>query len=121
MNPSQAPTATRRGEVDKTRDVTPLISSFPNIPSILPPQFLPHFLSSFQLFQNSSLTNLYPNNIMASNPPAACCTVGVKHEGEAKGQFQQVGGGMLDYADLRLNIPLNFRIANSSLTDCPPS
>ena len=33
---------------------------------------------------------------MASNPPAACCTVGVKHEGEAKGQFQQVGGGMSD-------------------------
>lgn len=28
---------------------------------------------------------------MASNPPAACCTVGVKHEGEAKGQFQQIG------------------------------
>ncbi|GLI80641.1 hypothetical protein PoHVEF18_008998 [Penicillium ochrochloron] len=29
---------------------------------------------------------------MASNPPGACCTVGVKHEGEAKGSFQQVGG-----------------------------
>lgn len=31
---------------------------------------------------------------MASNTPAACCTVGVKHEGEAKGQFQQVGDGV---------------------------
>lgn len=31
---------------------------------------------------------------MASNPPAACCTVGVKHEGDAKGQFQQIGDGM---------------------------
>lgn len=31
---------------------------------------------------------------MASNPPAVCCTVGVKHEGEAKGQIQQVGDGM---------------------------
>lgn len=31
---------------------------------------------------------------MASNPPAACCTVGVKHEGQAKGQFQQIGDGM---------------------------
>ncbi|KAJ5084295.1 hypothetical protein NUU61_008874 [Penicillium alfredii] len=28
---------------------------------------------------------------MASNAPSACCTVGVKHEGEAKGQFQQIG------------------------------
>jgi len=31
---------------------------------------------------------------MASNPPAACCTVGVKHQGEAKGQFQQIGDGI---------------------------
>ncbi|KAJ5102885.1 hypothetical protein N7532_003414 [Penicillium argentinense] len=30
---------------------------------------------------------------MASNLPAACCTVGVKHEGEAKGQLQQIGDG----------------------------
>ncbi|CAG7952761.1 unnamed protein product [Penicillium nalgiovense] len=28
---------------------------------------------------------------MASNPPAACCAIGVKYEGEAKGQFQQIG------------------------------
>ncbi|KAJ5543029.1 hypothetical protein N7535_005453 [Penicillium sp. DV-2018c] len=27
---------------------------------------------------------------MTSNPPAACCTIGVKHEGEAKGRFQQI-------------------------------
>lgn len=31
---------------------------------------------------------------MASNLPAACCTIGVKHEGEAKGQFQQIGDGI---------------------------
>lgn len=30
---------------------------------------------------------------MASNPPAACCAIGVKHEGEAKGQFEQIGDG----------------------------
>ncbi|EPS29102.1 hypothetical protein PDE_04051 [Penicillium oxalicum 114-2] len=29
---------------------------------------------------------------MASNPPAACCTLGVKHEGEAKGSLEQFGG-----------------------------
>ncbi|KAJ5637285.1 hypothetical protein N7490_007164 [Penicillium lividum] len=29
---------------------------------------------------------------MASNPPATCCTVGFNHEGEAKGEFQQIGG-----------------------------
>ncbi|CAI7642425.1 unnamed protein product [Penicillium palitans] len=28
---------------------------------------------------------------MASNPPAACCAIGIKHEGEAKGQLQQIG------------------------------
>ncbi|OQE42292.1 hypothetical protein PENCOP_c004G01830 [Penicillium coprophilum] len=28
---------------------------------------------------------------MASHPPAACCAIGVKHEGEAKGQLQQMG------------------------------
>ncbi|KAJ6143546.1 hypothetical protein N7471_002999 [Penicillium samsonianum] len=27
---------------------------------------------------------------MASNPPAACCAVGVKHQGETKGQIQQI-------------------------------
>jgi hypothetical protein len=31
---------------------------------------------------------------MTSNLPASCCTVGVKHEGEAKGEFQQIGDGM---------------------------
>jgi dienelactone hydrolase len=31
---------------------------------------------------------------MASNPPAACCTIGVKHEGNPKGSFKQLGDGM---------------------------
>ncbi|KAK3058174.1 hypothetical protein LTR09_001252 [Extremus antarcticus] len=29
---------------------------------------------------------------MASHPPGQCCTVGVKHEGEAKGKIEKVGG-----------------------------
>lgn len=28
---------------------------------------------------------------MASNPPARCCTIGVKHEGEAKGELKDIG------------------------------
>ncbi|CAI7586717.1 unnamed protein product [Penicillium manginii] len=28
---------------------------------------------------------------MASNPPAACCTIGVTHEGNPKGSFKQLG------------------------------
>ena len=28
---------------------------------------------------------------MASNPPARCCTIGVKHEGEAKGEIKDIG------------------------------
>jgi len=28
---------------------------------------------------------------MASNPPAKCCTVGVKHEGEATGELKSIG------------------------------
>jgi hypothetical protein len=28
---------------------------------------------------------------MASNPPAQCCTVGVKHEGEASGELIKIG------------------------------
>lgn len=28
---------------------------------------------------------------MASNPPGQCCYQGVKHEGEAKGEFSQLG------------------------------
>ncbi|KAJ5788101.1 hypothetical protein N7457_003091 [Penicillium paradoxum] len=28
---------------------------------------------------------------MASNPPAACCTVSIQHEGEAKGKLQHIG------------------------------
>ncbi|KAK5682333.1 hypothetical protein LTS10_005459 [Elasticomyces elasticus] len=29
---------------------------------------------------------------MASNPGARCCTIGVKHEGEAKGELKKIGG-----------------------------
>lgn len=32
---------------------------------------------------------------MASNPPGRCCTIGVKHEGEAKGELKTINGGML--------------------------
>ncbi|CAK3998469.1 dienelactone hydrolase family [Lecanosticta acicola] len=28
---------------------------------------------------------------MASNPPGKCCTIGVKHEGDAKGQMKNIG------------------------------
>lgn len=28
---------------------------------------------------------------MTSNPPAACCTRGFKHEGQARGRMDQVG------------------------------
>jgi hypothetical protein len=27
---------------------------------------------------------------MASNPPGKCCTIGVKHEGEAKGELTTI-------------------------------
>ena len=27
---------------------------------------------------------------MASNPPGRCCTIGVKHEGEAKGEIKNI-------------------------------
>ena len=30
---------------------------------------------------------------MASNEGARCCTIGVKHEGEAKGELKKVGDG----------------------------
>ena len=29
---------------------------------------------------------------MASNPPGACCTVGVKHEGTPTGTLEQIDG-----------------------------
>lgn len=32
---------------------------------------------------------------MASYPPAACCTVGVKHEGEAMGEMTTIGESKL--------------------------
>jgi hypothetical protein len=28
---------------------------------------------------------------MASHPPKLCCTVGVKHQGEATGEFKNIG------------------------------
>lgn len=31
---------------------------------------------------------------MASNPPGRCCTIGVKHEGEAKGELKTINGSM---------------------------
>lgn len=31
---------------------------------------------------------------MASNPPGRCCTIGVKHEGEAKGKIETISNGM---------------------------
>jgi hypothetical protein len=30
---------------------------------------------------------------MASHPPAECCTIGVKHEGEAQGEMKKIGEG----------------------------
>ena len=33
---------------------------------------------------------------MASNPPGQCCTVGVKHEGEAKGEKKNIGDSKSD-------------------------
>jgi hypothetical protein len=32
---------------------------------------------------------------MASNPGARCCTIGVKHEGEAKGEIKDIGKSRL--------------------------
>ena len=48
---------------------------------------------SLSLFQLLSSTYAFTFK-MTSNPPASCCTVGVKHEGEAKGEFQQIGDGI---------------------------
>ena len=31
---------------------------------------------------------------MASNPPGACCTVGVKHEGTPTGKLQTIDGSL---------------------------
>ena len=31
---------------------------------------------------------------MASNPPGKCCTIGVKHQGEAKGKIETINGSM---------------------------
>jgi hypothetical protein len=32
---------------------------------------------------------------MASHPPAQCCTIGVKHEGEASGKIEKIGDSKL--------------------------
>ncbi|KAJ5591757.1 uncharacterized protein N7459_002126 [Penicillium hispanicum] len=62
---------------------------------------------------------------MASNPPAACCTVGVKHEGKAKGQFQPIGDveayisrpadGSTERAILLLTDVIGHRFINAQL------
>lgn len=31
---------------------------------------------------------------MASNPPGRCCTIGVKHDGEAKGELKTINDSM---------------------------
>lgn len=31
---------------------------------------------------------------MTSHIPAQCCTIGVKHEGEAKGEIKKIGDGI---------------------------
>lgn len=41
---------------------------------------------------------------MTSYTPAQCCIVGVKHEGEAKGEFKQIGDG-ISYTALFLLFP----------------
>lgn len=35
---------------------------------------------------------------MASNPPGRCCITGVKHEGTAKGELKEFGGGRHSWA-----------------------
>jgi hypothetical protein len=47
---------------------------------------------------------------MASNPPGRCCTVGVKHEGEAKGELKDVGG-----IDTYISTPEDKQTANAIL------
>lgn len=62
-------------------------------------QFHPNFsllyiLQSIACRQSDTVeTLLYPSptNSMASNPGARCCTIGVKHEGEAKGEVKNIG------------------------------
>jgi len=62
---------------------------------------------------------------MASHPPAQCCTVGVKHEGEAKGSLKTLGGtetyiaesstGKNDYAILILPDVIGHKFINAQL------
>ncbi|KXG54729.1 Dienelactone hydrolase [Penicillium griseofulvum] len=45
---------------------------------------------------------------MTSNSPDTCCTIGVKHEGEAKGHLQQIG-------DVEVYIPSPERSSNRAI------
>ena len=45
---------------------------------------------------------------MASNPPGRCCTIGVKHEGESKGEIKNIGNSKLRST--------TFPLASRSLT-----
>jgi hypothetical protein len=59
---------------------------------------------------------------MTSNMPARCCTVGVKHSGEATGEYQDISGGMflctLSDIDLAHRLQLR-RISHILRTDRP--
>jgi len=47
---------------------------------------------------------------MASNPPGRCCTIGVKHEGQAKGELKSING-----IDTYLAYPEDKSTANAIL------
>jgi hypothetical protein len=56
--------------------------------------------SPYKSFFTSSITLLNTHNsslstefIMASNPPAACCATGFKHEGTPVGEVKNIDGG----------------------------
>ncbi|KAF2858266.1 alpha/beta-hydrolase [Piedraia hortae CBS 480.64] len=60
----------------------------------------------------------------ASHPPARCCTVGVKHEGEAKGQIKNIGQiptyitqpeKKSEYAILLLSDVIGYKFINAQL------
>lgn len=44
---------------------------------------------------------------MASNPPGRCCTIGVKHEGDAKGELTKIGKS--EWIHLRI---MAYRVAD---------
>lgn len=43
---------------------------------------------------------------MASNPPGRCCTIGVKHEGEAKGELKTINGSMSTFFQPSFNLSI---------------